>query len=162
MEFKVFISYSTKDLKNVEELHSNIADSPVEVFIAEHSVKAGEHLSEQISTAINECDLFVVLWSSNAQASEWVFQEIGRAHALNKPILPLVLDKDLHLPEFIQDLKYLPVCKDSKEALKEARALILELYEENLKKEQAQKSREILFWIAVGGLLLWAFSQKSS
>jgi len=39
-----------------------------------------------------------LLWSKNAQASEWVSQEIGTAHGSQKPILPFVLEQGLALP----------------------------------------------------------------
>ncbi len=106
--FKVFVSYSTHDLRNVNELQQSLDGTGVEVFVAEHSVLPSEHLSAKISSAISACDLFVLLWSENAKASEWVSQEIGKAHSLHKKILPLVLTEGLNLPGFISNLKYLP------------------------------------------------------
>jgi len=160
MPFKVFISYSSKDLQDVEQLKQHIVETPIEVFIAEHSVLPGEGLTKTIAQAIDECDLFIVLWSKNAKASEWVSQEIGRAHSLNKRILPLVLTEDTKLPGFITDLKYLPIYKNEKAALAEARALIIKLYENKLEIKQKQKSNNTLALIGFGALLLWAFIQE--
>lgn len=158
--FKVFVSYSTHDLQNVEQLQQSLAGSGVEVFVAEHSISASQSLAETISGAIANCDIFVLLWSANAKASEWVSQEIGKAHSLGKPILPLVLDEGLNLPAFISDLKYLPVFKNPQAAIVEAQQFIINKYiakQEALRKKEQDDLRDLL---VLGGLALWLFSQK--
>lgn len=158
--FKVFISYSTHDLKNVTELRQSLVGTGVEVFVAEHSVAAGEPLSEKISSAIGACDLFVLLWSANARASEWVSQEIGKAHSLQRTILPLVLEEGLALPGFIGGLKYLPVFRDPQAAMAQAQELVLKQFEAKqaaLREKEQDNARNLL---VLGGLVLWLFSQK--
>lgn len=154
--FRVFVSYSSIDLTNVAELRQAILDTGVDLFIAEHSVRPSEHLSEAISKAIAECDLFVLLWSSNAGQSAWVPQEIGKAHSLKKQILPLVLTPGLELPGFIRELKYIPVYENTVAGHAKARALVLEMLDAKLLK--AQKDNLVL--LGFGALILWAFSQK--
>ena len=162
--FNVFVSYSTKDLKNVSELQQSLAGTDVSVFIAEHSVKASDHLSERISAAISSCDLFVLLWSDNAKASEWVSQEIGKAHSLNKKILPLVLTEGLTLPGFIGGLKYLPVYQDPAGTIQKAQEIVLNGYREKMaaiqKATEKQKQGEAITLIGLGMLFFWAISQK--
>ena len=163
MSFNVFISYSTQDLEHVDRLRQQLEATPVAVFIAEHSVHPGNELSSKISKAIQECDLFVLLWSSNAKNSDWVSQEIGRADALGKKILPLMLTEGLSLPGFINGLKWLPVFSNPKFALEQARQIIASEYQlkidiAHLQKEQEQKNALAL--MGIGALLLWAFSQK--
>lgn len=161
MPFRIFVSYSSKDLPHVEALQRQLHGSAVEVFVAEHSVKPSEDLAPRIANAIEECDFFVLLWSENAKASDWVSQEIGRASALKKPILPLVLSPNSALPGFIQGLKYLPVHTNSESALEQARSLILEEY--NRKEAQlaaaARKKRDddAKALMAIGAFLLWVF-----
>ncbi len=163
MKFKIFVSYSTKDLSQVELLKQQMQGTPIDIFIAEHSVLPSESLGQKISKAIEECDLFVVLWSDNAQESGWVSQEIGRAGALKKNILPLVLHEGIKLPGFIGDLKYLAIHKDPDTALNKAREIILTLYNKKMSylKEidaKKQKDKEALFLMGAGAFLLWAFS----
>lgn len=158
--FKVFVSYSTQDLQNVTELQQSLAGTGVEVFVAEHSVLPSEHLSTRISSAIAACDLFVLLWSKNAKASEWVSQEIGKAHSLNKKILPLVLNEGLNLPGFISDLKYLAVFRDPQTAITQAQDIIIKQFQAKqaaLRQKEDEKARNLL---VLGGLALWLFSQK--
>lgn len=160
MDFKIFISYSTHDLDQVNLLRQQLANTPVTMFVAEHSVLPSQELPKEISNAIRDCDLFVVLWSENARDSDWVSQEIGRASALQKLILPLVLTEGLKLPGFISNLKYIPVFREPDLALTQAREVALLEYNKKaaLLKEEEQKST--LFLMGVGALFLWAINQK--
>jgi hypothetical protein len=163
MTFNIFVSYSTHDLPQVELLRQQLKATPIEIFIAEHSVAPSQELAPTISNAIGACDLFVLLWSTNAKESEWVSQEIGRASALGKPILPLVLSEGIALPGFIQGLKYLPIHKDPSGSLSAARLLIHAEYQkkEQLLASQAKekKDKEALALMGIGAFLLWAFSK---
>jgi hypothetical protein len=160
--FKVFVSYSTHDLKNVEQLRQSLCGTGIEVFVAEHTVSPSEVLSEKISSAIATCDLFVLLWSSNARSSEWVAQEIGKAHSLQKTILPLVLEKGLGLPGFISGLKYLPVFRDPQTAIAQAQDFVLKQYEAKRAalRQKQQEQETARNFLVLGGLVLWLFSQK--
>ena len=159
--FKVFISYSTHDLNSVTELHQSLNGTGVEVFVAEHSVVASEPLSDRISSAITACDLFILLWSANARASDWVPQEIGKAHSLNKTILPLVLDDGLALPGFISGLKYLPVFRDRQAAMAQAQELVLKAFQAKQAAAVRQKEQETARNLLVlGGLVFLLFNQK--
>jgi len=163
MTFKLFISYSTRDLPQVELLRQQLKGTSIDVFVAEHSVRPSEELAPKIGAAIANCDLFVLLWSENAKASEWVPQEIGRATALGKQILPLVLSDTVALPGFIQSLKYLPVHNDPAGSFQAARTMILEEYEKKSAAIAAavkQKSeKDALTLVGIGVFLAWAFGK---
>lgn len=158
--FKVFISYSTHDLKNVTELRQSLVGTGVEVFVAEHSVTASEPLSEKISAAIGACDLFVLLWSANAKASDWVPQEIGKAHSLQKTILPLVLEDGLPLPGFISGLKYLPVFRNPQAAMAQAQDFVLKQFQAKQAAARQKEQENARNLLVLGGLVLWLFNQK--
>jgi len=164
VQYKIFVSYSTHDIEQVELLRQQLKGTPIDVFIAEHSVLPSEDLGQTISSAIEECDLFVVLWSQNAHNSGWVSQEIGRAGALNKTILPLVLTEGLSLPGFINNLKYIPVYHDPERAVITARELIANSYNNKAHmlakaEEKKQKDKEALALMGIGAFVLWAFSK---
>jgi hypothetical protein len=161
VSFKVFVSYSTNDLAHVEKLQQQLAGNPIELFVAEHSVSPSQDLAQTINNAIQQCDLFVLIWSKNAEASAWVSQEIGKATALKKTILPLVLDEGMSLPGFIQNLKYLAVHSDPVAALQQARNIIVETYEQKVHRAAAvaQAEKDKLALMGIGAFLLWAFSK---
>ena len=167
--FKVFVSYSTLDLQNVTELQRTLVGTGVKVFVAEHSVLPSQALAPTISRAIAACDLFVLIWSKNAKASEWVSQEIGQAHSLQKRVLPLVLTEGMALPGFISGLKYVPVFKDPAKGIVSARNVMLRLLKAKqaalfaqraVQQRKKQKEKENMALLGVGAFFLWAVSQK--
>nr|VFK54758.1 MAG: TIR domain-containing protein [Candidatus Kentron sp. TUN]VFK59592.1 MAG: TIR domain-containing protein [Candidatus Kentron sp. TUN] len=165
MKFKVFISYSTHDLKQIELLREQIARTPIEVFIARDSIPPSQELTSRIKSEIQECDLFIVLWSRNAKDSEWISQEIGQASAYDKTILPLVLDEELEPPGFISGLKCLPIFEDLETALTKAEEIVMMEYDKKLTREKKalmakEKDRKFLMGMGLGALFLWAINQK--
>ena len=167
MDFKIFVSYSSKDLEHVELLKAQLLNTPVQLFIAEHSVIPGESLSTKIQQAISACDLFVVIWSKNAKESDWVSQELGQAIARKKSILPLVLDEEHPPAGFVSDLKYIQMYKNVPDALVEAKQIALDAYHKKLVltqqqqlQQQKQKESEQLVMLGIGAFVLWAGSRK--
>lgn len=113
MAYNVFVSYSTKNLPIAEWTKSTLHQpGHVEIFVAEFSVEPSQPLNEEIEKAIRNCDLFVLLWSSEARKSDYVPQEIGIARGCNKTILPVVMQEGVPVPGFISNLKYLAAHKD--------------------------------------------------
>ena len=91
MGFSVFVSYSTKDISHARKIKLLLERASSEVFLSEYSLSPGSQLDQAIMQAIEGCDLFLLLWSSNARFSEWVPQEIGVAKAHKKPVIPVML-----------------------------------------------------------------------
>jgi len=116
MNYTVFISYSTKDLQYVNYTKQLLESYNINVYIAVYSTPPGSVLTDHIKNNISKCDLFILLWSSNSKKSEWVTQEIALANANNKPIIPVVLERNLDLPVFIKDLKYIDASTNSQKA----------------------------------------------
>lgn len=153
MAYRVFVSYSTNDFPTVEHVRRLLASHEVEVFIAEYSVSPGQPLDDNIIAAIKACDLFVLLWSRNSKASEWVPQEIGIARGNDKTILPIVLEDGLNLPAFIRDLKYLPAYRNPSESF-------IWLQQNVFVRAQKRQQTNGLVLLGLGAVLVWLFSQK--
>jgi hypothetical protein len=153
--YTVFVSYSHSDLATVQELRRLFEQSQIKVFIAEYSVPPGAKLAAEIEVAIAACDIFVLLWSSNSKASEWVGQEIGIAKARGKQVLPVVLEEGLQLPGFIKDLKYLSAHKSPEKALTWLRTNVFE-------KAKAKDQQQGLVWMGLGAGLLWLLGSKDA
>ena len=127
----------------------------VSVFIADNSISFGESIPLKIEAAIKECDLFVVLWSSNAKTSDWVQQEIGIAKGNQKPILPLVLQRGLKLPPFIRELKYLPVYSNPYKAYQLLQNHIFQ-------KAKKKKTADSLIGIGIAVTIMYMLSKNDS
>jgi hypothetical protein len=153
MPYKVFISYSTNDFSIVEYVRRLISSPDVDIFIAEYSVVPSEPLGSKILEAIKSCDMFVLLWSKNSKASEWVPQEIGVARGTDRIIIPVVLDEGLILPGFISDLKYLAAYQNPAESF-----LWLQQHINSYSAKQKQNNGLALIGISVA--LIWLLSQK--
>lgn len=151
MPYNVFVSYSTKDIPDVNALRAALQFPEVQVFVSEYAVAAGTPLAPTIQANIQNCDLFVLIWSKNAASSEWVPQEIGIAHALKKLILPFVLQPDVSLPGFISGLRYVPAHQNPQQATMMLREAVLR---NSLVKQNQQNT---LGMLALGGLLLLLF-----
>jgi hypothetical protein len=154
MAYKVFVSYSTKDIPNVDELRKFLQFPDVECFVSEYAVTPGAPLAPTIKNAILTCDLFVVLWSKNALASEWVSQEIGIAHGSQKAILPFVLEQGLSLPGFIKELRYVAAFQNPQQAMYSLRETVM-------KNSLMKQNQQALGALALGGLVLLALVAMS-
>jgi hypothetical protein len=153
MSFKIFVSYPSKDLQEVDLVGNFLCYAGTELFIAEHSVRPAEALVPKIVAAIKECDLFLLLWNSHSIESSWVQQEIGVAAGAGKPILPLVLEQSLDLPAFLAGIKYIRVHDDPEHALSLLKATVFERVK---KKQQADG----LFWLGLGALVVYVLAAK--
>jgi hypothetical protein len=155
MAYDVFISYSTKDLKLVDQFRKKLdCIKNVKVFIAEYSTEPGDPLNQKIISAIKNCDLFVLLWSRNSDASDYVRQEIGIASALEKQIIPVLLDKKASLPAFVRGIKYLAAYDGMDNALN--------WIQENVKTRSIKYQRNIAFVVIVTLVIaiVWIVSKK--
>ena len=122
----IFISYSTKDIDYVNNVQYSLEGlgNGIKIFRADQSVEPGEYLTDKISTAITNCNLFLLFWSENAKKSEWVPLEVGKAHSLKKELLPLLLTQHLELPPFLYGMKYIPLYKNSINGLNQIEKLV--------------------------------------
>lgn len=153
MAFRVFVSYSTRDINLAQELRVGMAAAGGEVFLAEYSLAPGQSLPAGIIRAIEACDLFLLLWSTNAKDSDWVPQEIGIAKAHGKSIMPVVLHEGIELGGFIKDLKYLQWYRDPKASVAWLREFVA-------KAKTRKDNKEVATLLGVSAVILFAFAKS--
>ncbi|HYW45595.1 MAG TPA: TIR domain-containing protein [Bryobacteraceae bacterium] len=78
---RVFISYSRADAAWAAKLSDSLQGLGFETFFDRSSIRAGSNWEGEILQALLQCDHLVVLWSRQAQASDWVSRERGRFEA---------------------------------------------------------------------------------
>src|SRR6187402_2242747 len=98
----IFISYSSKDRAQAEQLVELLASAGLSVWIDKQGIDVATSWSGEIVDAIEGCKAFVVLLSPNSIASVNVVKEVSLAAEQKKKILPL----DLEPVELSRDLKY--------------------------------------------------------
>jgi hypothetical protein len=74
-----FISYSTKDKAFARTLNDDLESNGVRCWFAEHDMKGGIKLHEQIDQAIQIHDRLLLILSEHSIRSSWVETEISKA-----------------------------------------------------------------------------------
>ncbi len=97
----IFISYSSKDRAQAEQLTELLASAGLSVWIDQSGLDAATSWSEEIVRAINGCRAFVVMLSPNSIVSHNVIKEVSLASEKRKKILPLDLEP-VEIPESMQ------------------------------------------------------------
>jgi hypothetical protein len=89
MSGHVFISHSSENRDEANEVSAFIEANGVKTWIAPRDVRPGMDYSEQLQQAIEECVAFVVLVTDMANKSPYVRAETEMAFSTHKPIFPL-------------------------------------------------------------------------
>lgn len=100
-KYRVFISYSRKDRKLVEELVELLEEIGL-CPMWDRNFAYGSGFHDQIKQSITHAHVFLPLITKESSQRGWVHQEIGYAMANNIPVLPIA--KGVLPGEMIQDL----------------------------------------------------------
>ena len=90
--FPVFISHSanSEDRPIVLAFRTALRRKKFDPYIASFEVSPGHKLKDKVQANLERCRAVVVLFTPNAQRSEWVSFELGMASLLGKAIIPVV------------------------------------------------------------------------
>ena len=72
---RCFFSYSSLDRAEMLKRAQGVTAAGVETFIDVLDLRPGDEWNPKIFAAIDESDLFAIIWSSNANQSKWVRRE---------------------------------------------------------------------------------------
>lgn len=96
---KAFVSYSSKDRQEVLKRVQGLAVTGIEVFQDVLDLEPGDRWEKELYRNIDECDLFLLFWSTDAKESKWVLKEALYAlerqgkDGLNPPeIIPVIIE----------------------------------------------------------------------
>jgi hypothetical protein len=96
---KAFVSYSSKDRIEVLKRVQGLAVSGITVFQDILSLEPGDRWEQELYRNIDECDLFLLFWSTAAKESQWVLKEVLYAlkrqgsDGLRSPeIIPVIIE----------------------------------------------------------------------
>ena len=87
---RIFLSYAAADREYARKLCSFLSQHPNSQIFTPEALSAGEDWESKLKEEISQCDIFVVLLSSNSVNSEWVLSELGAAWALDKLIILVI------------------------------------------------------------------------
>ena len=93
MAHDVFISYSTKNTEYADAVCKKLEDNGIECWIAPRNIKTGTNYAKEIMDGLKLAKLVVLIFSKDAQESEYVNNEIDTAFSKNgQPIVALKVD----------------------------------------------------------------------
>jgi hypothetical protein len=106
---KIFISHNAKDKETARLLAGLFADRGISFWFDEYEIKPGESITGGIGKGIEDCDVFILMWSAAAKASKWVDTEMRaairkRVDDTSFRLIPLMLD-DTALPVIVADYR---------------------------------------------------------
>src|SRR5271163_4263776 len=89
-EYDVFISYSRKDEAQSVALQKCLETLKLRIFRDADGLTLARNVKDELPEALRSSKVVVVLWSSNAAASEWVLDEATYVRGAGKYIPLLV------------------------------------------------------------------------
>ena len=106
---KIFLSNNKSDIKAAKAMAETLTTFGQEVWFDEWVINPGESIVEGIEKGISTHEVFMLMWSANAQKSSWVGTEHRaalwrRVNDKSLRIIPIMLD-DTPLPVLVADCK---------------------------------------------------------
>jgi hypothetical protein len=96
---KAFISYASEDRAEVLKRVQTLGVLKIDYFQDVLDLEPGDRWEKELYKEIDQCDLFLLFWSSAARDSKWVYQEAlyARKHQIesekNDPaIIPMIIE----------------------------------------------------------------------
>ncbi len=89
----VFISFSSKDMNEVNLLRGQTKNENSDIEFNDHSVRSAynsevsEYIKRKITERINRTSTTVVYLTENISKSQWVKWEVEKSHALGKKVI---------------------------------------------------------------------------
>lgn len=97
---EVFISHSSKNARFISRLKVVLTEHKVKSFVSKVNIRGAQQWHNEIGTALNRCDWFLLVLSPQSVRSAWVKHELVYALQANRyrgriiPILYRQCDKD--------------------------------------------------------------------
>ena len=92
MSHIVFISYKSEEYKEAAWVRDCLVENGISCWMAPESIPGGSCYADEIETAIENCQVFVIVLSKLAQTSIHIKNEIDLALSFGKPILPFFIE----------------------------------------------------------------------
>ncbi|MSQ06332.1 MAG: toll/interleukin-1 receptor domain-containing protein [Dehalococcoidia bacterium] len=108
---RVFVSHNSLDKEVARELGLYLVAEDLGAWFDEWEISAGDSIVQQIQNGLIGCTHLVIVWSANANRSQWVRRELESAIHLaiesGKPkSIPVLLDQTA-MPPLIRDIRYI-------------------------------------------------------
>ena len=93
MSKDVFISYKSDEFGIASYIYEELKRNGISAWMAPQDIPGGSSYAMEITKAIKECRIFLLVLSKAAQTSQWIPKEIDNAINEKKLILPFMVEK---------------------------------------------------------------------
>lgn len=147
-EKQVFISHCSADKERAVEIVNMLERNHISCWLALRDIRAAENYTEQITEAIENCYVLVMICTDEAQKSDYVFREVDQAIRKNKFVIPYTLG---NIPFRTSDSRFEFLISSSQsieeiQGKKEAEARLREDVKDLIKKgieEEKRKNKKL-------------------
>lgn len=105
----VFISHASKDKETfVKSFAAKLKEQGFKVWFDQEDIRPGDIIPDAIARGIENCQVFIVVLSSNSIDNSWVLKELNLAstHRVEKDIrkiIPIIIDEYIEVPGILKD-----------------------------------------------------------
>lgn len=102
-----FVSYSSQDAPIVERIVDELRKRGKSVWLTSENVLPGQQLASSVEKGLELSTTVVAVLSRASRRSSWVSTEIAWALANQKPVIPVLVDKDAEIPSLLHSYQIL-------------------------------------------------------
>jgi hypothetical protein len=95
MSHDVFISYSSKNKTVADAVCAMFEENKIRVWYAPRDVPPGRDFASAIISAIDQCKIFILIWSEESNKSDHILAEINHAFSRSITVIPFRIDNVL-------------------------------------------------------------------
>jgi hypothetical protein len=92
--FRLFITHVAKKKLAAHQLKSALLFYGIDAFVAHDDIEPGKDWQRVIEAALRSCQALAALLHNGVKSSNWCDQEVGIAHGLGVPVVPVRLELD--------------------------------------------------------------------
>lgn len=102
---KIFVSYTYADKWQVKQIAEILENGGHDLWY-DHRIIVGHDWKQAQLKAIMDCDSYLWLLSPESVRSEWCLWEFAEAVKANKPIIPVLIQRNTPIPPVLQQRQY--------------------------------------------------------
>lgn len=102
---RLFITYAHENLTEVQQLVEILSAGGHSVWF-DYQLLPGQDWKRELGEAIADCETYVYALTKASVMSDWCQWEFATAVRLHKPVVPVLLEADVAIPDSLQKLQY--------------------------------------------------------
>jgi hypothetical protein len=107
MAYKVFISFSVKDIDLARDISRRLKEAGIDVYSVDKSAVPGEAIFNKITVDLGRADEVLLILTDNSIDNPNLMYELGAATSLRKRVTPVIVGLEPNkLPSLMKGLNF--------------------------------------------------------